>query len=180
MRTSIPLLAFLSLAVAQAPAPIIDVGNAKYQGIVSAATNISNYYGIRYAAAPVGDLRFRAPQDPPALAGVQKATVKQQQCLQGRGGGEDCLFLNVHFPGSTVPTCLLPVVVWIHGGGYLIGGAASWNGGDLISEAKNGVVAVIIQYRLGVFGFLAGSQVKANGALNAGLREYSPATTYHS
>ncbi|KAL4263890.1 Carboxylic ester hydrolase [Pleurotus pulmonarius] len=52
---------------------------------------------------------------------------------------------------------------------YLIGGAASWNGGDLISEAKNGVVAVIIQYRLGVFGFLAGSQVKANGALNAGL-----------
>ncbi|KAL4250518.1 Carboxylic ester hydrolase, partial [Pleurotus pulmonarius] len=188
MRTAIPLLALLSCAVAQAPAPVVDVGNAKYQGTVNAATNISSYFGIRYAAAPIGDLRFRAPQSPPTLAGVQKATAKPQHCLQAPSGKsptnpyprstlrgraaqdpEDCLFLNVHFPGSTIPARPLPVIVWIHGGGYISGGAASFNGDDLIVKAKNGVVVVVIQYRLGIFGFLSSSQVKANGALNAGL-----------
>ncbi|KAG9225175.1 hypothetical protein CCMSSC00406_0007414 [Pleurotus cornucopiae] len=190
MRATIPLLSLLSLTAAQLPAPVIDVGNAKYQGAFDAKTNISGYFGMRYAAAPVGDLRFRAPQSPPALAGVQKATTKPQQCLQASPGKsptnpnpksslgpravqdqEDCLFLNVHFPGSTIPARPLPVIVWIHGGGYISGSAASSNGADLISEAKNGVVAVSIQYRLGIFGFLSGSQVKANGALNAGLRD---------
>ncbi|KAJ8692186.1 hypothetical protein PTI98_009521 [Pleurotus ostreatus] len=194
-----------NISVFAAPAPIIDVGNARYRGTVNAATNISSYSGIRYAAAPVGGLRFRAPQNPPVLEGVQQATTQPQQCLQAGSGNsptnpnptsslssratqdpEDCLFLNVFFPGSTVPARPLPVVFWIHGGGYVAGGAGSFNGGDLISEAKNGVVTVIIQYRLGIFGmdvtfysstcvdhplagFLSGSQVKANGALNAGL-----------
>ncbi|KAL4262468.1 Carboxylic ester hydrolase, partial [Pleurotus pulmonarius] len=188
MRATLPLLTLLSLAVAQAPAPVTDVGNAKYQGIVNAKNNISTYFGIRYAAAPVGDLRFRAPQSPPALVGVQRATTKPPRCLQASSGrsptnpnpksslsgravqtNEDCLFLNVHFPGSTTPTRLLPVIVWIHGGGYIGGGATSFNGDDLIIRAKHGVVVVVIQYRLGIFGFLAGSKVKANGALNAGL-----------
>ncbi|KAF4596819.1 hypothetical protein EYR40_007491 [Pleurotus pulmonarius] len=165
MRATLPLLAFLSLAVAQAPAPVVDVGNAKYQGTVNAKNNISTYFGIRYAAAPVGDLRFRAPQSPPALAGVQRATTKPSLCLQASTGRsptnpnpksslsgravqthEDCLFLK-----------------------YIAGGASAFNGGDLIIRAKNGVVVVVIQYRLGIFGFLAGSKVKANGALNAGL-----------
>ncbi|KAL4259478.1 Carboxylic ester hydrolase, partial [Pleurotus pulmonarius] len=189
MQATFPLLlALLSVASAQAPAPIIDVGNARYQGSVNAATNISSYLGIRYAAAPIGDLRFRAPQNPPTLDGIQQATAEPQQCLQAGSGNsptnpnpttslrsratqdpEDCLFLNVFFPGSTVPTRPLPVVFWIHGGGYVAGGAGSFNGGDLVRESKNGVVTVIIQYRLGIFGFLSSSQVKANGALNAGL-----------
>ncbi|KAG5221457.1 alpha/beta-hydrolase [Salix suchowensis] len=167
MRRTFPLLlALLSVASAQAPAPIIDVGNARYQGTVNAATNISSYLGIRYATAPVGDLRFRAPQSPPVLDGVQQATTQPQQCLQAGSGNsptnpnptsslssratqdpEDCLFLKyvpVHFLNTTVR----PDVRY-----YISGGAGSFNGGDLISEAKNGVV-------------------KANGALNAGLREY--------
>ena len=79
------------------------------------------------------------------------------------------------------------MLVWIHGGGwalrcivrthlivihsYLAGQASSYTGQDIIKESDFGVVTVIIQYRLGVFGFLPGSEVKANGALNAGLRE---------
>ncbi|GLB44903.1 putative type-B carboxylesterase lipase family protein [Lyophyllum shimeji] len=83
---------------------------------------------------------------------------------------EDCLFLNVFTPGiSTSPLERKPVVIFIHGGGYQEGNALFVNGQDLVREAGRGVVAVAIQYRLGVFGFLAGSQVKAGGVLNAGL-----------
>ncbi|KAF7424781.1 hypothetical protein PC9H_010092 [Pleurotus ostreatus] len=177
MRAALPLLvlvlALLSCAAAQAPAqaPVVDVGNAQYQGTVSPQTNISTYLGIRYAAAPVGGLRFRAPQSPPALPGVQRAATAPPRCLQAPFGElptnpnpesplraravqpdqEDCLFLK-----------------------YIGGGAASYDGGDLIVRAKNGVVVVTIQYRLGIFGnahhrFLAGARVKADGALNAGL-----------
>ncbi|KAL4258871.1 Carboxylic ester hydrolase [Pleurotus pulmonarius] len=186
MQAIIPFLVLVSLASAQAPAPIIDVGYARYQGIVNTRTKISTYLGIRYAAAPVGNLRFRAPQSPPFLPGVQQATSRGPECWQtGPGnsptnpypirftdtslGDDDCLFLNVHFPGSVVPTRPLPVVFWIHGGGYVGGSAHRYNGDDLVREALNGVVVVIIQYRLGIFGFLSGSKVKANGALNAGL-----------
>ncbi|KAF8869963.1 Alpha/Beta hydrolase protein [Infundibulicybe gibba] len=91
---------------------------------------------------------------------------------------EDCLFLNVFTPGNlSENTQNLPVVVWIHGGGYTSGSAslalpgtdAMYDGDDLIREANGGVVAVIIQYRLAVFGFLPGTKVKQGGTLNAGL-----------
>ena len=57
-------------------------------------------------------------------------------------------------------------------GGYAFGSAPPYNGNDLVREAGNGVVAVVIQYRLGVFGFLPGEKVKEGGALNAGLCKY--------
>ncbi|KAK1221633.1 hypothetical protein PQX77_015548 [Marasmius sp. AFHP31] len=110
--------------------------------------------------------------------------IDKRQALPA--GGEDCLFLNVASPGTKVPSKGLPTVVWIHGGGYVrqsalgvnrelkavryIARAASqFQASDLVREANNGVVAVVIQYRLGLFGFLPGSEVKKNGALNAGL-----------
>ncbi|KAK0482566.1 Alpha/Beta hydrolase protein [Armillaria novae-zelandiae] len=80
--------------------------------------------------------------------------------------------LSVHTPGELDfhgPGKSLPVVVWIHGGGYFLGSASSFDGNNLIRESGNGIVAMIIQYRLGLFGFLAGETVKANGRLNAGL-----------
>ncbi|KDQ25027.1 hypothetical protein PLEOSDRAFT_1047807 [Pleurotus ostreatus PC15] len=191
LKSSTLLLATLcfQLAIAQRESSVVDLGYAKYQGTIDDVANVTSYLGIRYAAPPTQDLRWRAPQPPSTFpGGVQQATTQPQQCLQAGSGNsptnpnptsslssratqdpEDCLFLNVFFPGSTVPARPLPVVFWIHGGGYVAGGAGSFNGGDLISEAKNGVVTVIIQYRLGIFGFLSGSQVKANGALNAGL-----------
>ncbi|KAF5353757.1 hypothetical protein D9757_012936, partial [Collybiopsis confluens] len=82
---------------------------------------------------------------------------------------EDCLFLNVYFPGDTVPTKPLPTLFWIHGGGYVAGNAAGNTGGDFVRESNNEIVVVVIQYRLGLFGFLAGSEVKSDGNLNAGL-----------
>ncbi|KAJ7149815.1 Alpha/Beta hydrolase protein [Mycena crocata] len=211
MLTTLTLLATLACSCVQAQTaqPIVDLGYAQYQGSVdpgNGSGSITNFLGIRYAAAPLGDLRFRAPRPPANVSGVQQATTQPNQCFQASDGvaatnplrgraaeavasSEDCLFLNVHHPsdaaGKPIPN--LPVIVWIHGmwtiflhapkyidlflmlgGGYLAG-SANANGEDLIRQSNQGIVAVIIQYRLGVFGFLPGTEVKKNGALNAGL-----------
>ncbi|KAJ6572000.1 Alpha/Beta hydrolase protein [Mycena capillaripes] len=169
---------------AQSALPIIDLGYAQYQGTVT-PSNITQFLGIRYATAPLGDLRFRGPQPPEKVAGVQQATIPPNECFQTSKGlsatnpletrdiieTEDCLFLNVYYPSDAVgaPAKGLPVIVFIHGGGYLAGHASATDGADLINQSNRGLVVVIIQYRLGVFGFLAGEKVKKDGALNAGL-----------
>jgi carboxylesterase type B len=181
-----------ALGAAVAPPPIVKVGGTQYQGFASVdpannATN-TNFLGIRYAAAPTGKLRFAAPQAPPAVPGVQMANVEPNTCFNSANGvsattpfrinaraadapvaAEDCLFLNVFVPGNLGDKKDLPVVFWIHGGGYIAGSAVGFNGNDLIRESGGDVVAVVIQYRLGVFGFLGGQKVKNGGALNAGL-----------
>ncbi|KAJ3905867.1 Alpha/Beta hydrolase protein [Lentinula edodes] len=170
--------------------PVIDLGYAKYQGVFDSTNNVTNYLGIRYAAPPTGDLRWRAPQTPADNSSVvQLANTQPLPCFQAPTGEastnplgalskrasapgsptEDCLFLNVYFPGDTIPVEPLPTLVWIHGGGYIMGGADTFTGSDLMREANNEILLVIIQYRLGLFGFLAGSEVKEDGDLNAGL-----------
>jgi para-nitrobenzyl esterase len=118
------------------------------------------YKGIPYAAPPVGDLRWRAPQPVKAWAGVRAATAFGPQCV-GRsfgaapvaGESEDCLYLNVWTPAH-VRGKPLPVLVWIHGGGFQ-GGSGSEASCDGVMFAKQGVVVVTINYRVSVFGFLA-------------------------
>ncbi|KAF9048790.1 alpha beta-hydrolase [Panaeolus papilionaceus] len=185
-------------------AAVVDLGYAKYQGVPSldpiANTTNTKFIGIRYAANPIGPLRFSAPHPPPIIPGITIADTDPPQCPQAgfglspttpfRGIGpsaassvtprhifarqsanltEDCLFLNVFVPGNLGDKKNLPVVFWIHGGGYILGSAAGFNGNDLIREAGGNVVAVVIQYRLGAYGFLAGQKVKEGGALNAGI-----------
>ncbi|KAG1846487.1 Alpha/Beta hydrolase protein [Suillus tomentosus] len=185
-------LEVLSSPTATVSASIVNLGYAQYQGSVDTATNTTSFLGIRYAAPPrIGDLRWAAPQPPPTVSGIQQATTQPNECNQAARGdsstnpfesismkkrdisqSEDCLFLNVYTPGSEVvptPGGGLPVIVWIHGGGYLIGGASPFNGADLIIDSNYGVITVLIQYRLGLFGFLPGEAVKEGGALNAGL-----------
>ncbi|KAF8871826.1 Alpha/Beta hydrolase protein [Infundibulicybe gibba] len=212
--------AAIAMLAGAAATQLVDLGYAKYQGFVDPATHNTHFLGIRYAAAPTGQLRWRAPQTPQDVTGIQQANAQPPICFQagpgqadkspfpndntqsaiffqpGQGSmvkrpfrvesraavsteeSEDCLFLNVYTPGNlSESTQNLPVVVWIHGGGYMQGGASLtlpgtdviYDGDDLIREANGGVVAVIIQYRLGVFGFLPGMKVKEGGALNAGL-----------
>ncbi|KAG2111829.1 Alpha/Beta hydrolase protein [Suillus clintonianus] len=170
---------------------IVNLGYAQYQGSVDTATNTTSFLGIRYTAPPVGDLRWAAPQPPPTVSGVQQATAEPNMCYQASVGNsstnplesasmrkravsmsEDCLFLNIYTPGSEVVATSsggLPVVVFIHGGGYIGGSASVYTGADLIVESNHGVIAVLVQYRLGLFGFLPGEAVKEGGALNAGL-----------
>ncbi|KAK6996661.1 carboxylic ester hydrolase [Favolaschia claudopus] len=184
----VALLSASARAQTQTPSPIIDVGYAKYQGFVDTVTNITQFLGVRYAAPPIGDLRFRAPAAPANEPGVQIATFQPNWCMQSGDGTspvnplrqkreaaqapEDCLFLNVYYPSDAVgtpPKKLLPTLVWIHGGGYLGGAAIGASGEDVVIRGNREVVVVVIQYRLGVFGFLAGTEVKKNGNLNAGL-----------
>ncbi|TDL22022.1 cephalosporin esterase [Rickenella mellea] len=179
--STLPALLAVVLAanVYAASNPIVDVGYARYQGALDPSTNITSFIGVRFAAPP---LRFAAPQPPAKVSGVQIANTASPECFQGSDGtsvnqtfhkrvtdSEDCLFLNVFLPGQLSTTPKLPVVVWIHGGGYVKGSAVGLDGGDLIRDAQGGVIAVTIQYRLGVFGFLAGAETKNRGALNAGL-----------
>ncbi|KAJ6588855.1 Alpha/Beta hydrolase protein [Mycena capillaripes] len=170
-------------AVDSATTPVVDLGYAQYQGVVDATLNITSFRGIRYAAPPTGPLRWQAPSPPSKVGGVQQAVTDPLQCYQGALSGfltnplgardieqtEDCLFLSVYSPAQN-STALLPTIVWIHGGGYVMGaGSSFYNGAELVQESNNQVVVVVIQYRLGVFGFLAGQQIKDGGALNVGL-----------
>ncbi|KAJ7587111.1 Alpha/Beta hydrolase protein [Mycena floridula] len=193
-RFTLHLVFLLSASVqlVAADGPIVDLGYAQYQGATDSTANLTTFLGLRYAAPPVGDLRFQAPQAPLNVTGVQPALTNGDTCFQALAGlsfgtsntnpflrrddipeSEDCLFLNVVSPSNM--TGPLPVVVWIHGGGYTVGSALLFQGSDLVRESNYGVVAVVIQYRLGVFGFLAGEKIKAGGALNAGLLDQDSA-----
>ncbi|KAJ7630223.1 alpha/beta-hydrolase [Roridomyces roridus] len=82
---------------------------------------------------------------------------------------EDCLFLNVHVPVNQKTDSQLPVIVYMHGGGYDAGSATLYPVHDFVTMSNFGVISVAIQYRLGAFGFLPGSNVKEDGDLNVGL-----------
>lgn len=129
------------------------------------------YKGIPYAAPPVGDLRWAPPQPVVPWEGVLKATEFGNECPQPgypEGSlyarpklpqGEDCLYLNI-WTGIFSATANRPVMVWIHGGGFTRGSGATptYDGTQL---AKKGVVLVTINYRLGVYGFLAHPELSA-------------------
>lgn len=110
---------------------------------------VRSYKGIPFAAPPVGELRFAPPQPVKPWDTIRSSKTFSQTCQQG----EDCLTLNVWTPAKTA-AAKLPVVVWIHGGGFIIGSSAQ-PGYDGTVMATQGVVVVSINYRLGQYGFTA-------------------------
>ncbi|HEY6458188.1 MAG TPA: carboxylesterase family protein [Steroidobacteraceae bacterium] len=117
-----------------------------------------SFLGVPYARAPVGELRWRPPQPLPAWSGSREAVQFGAECMQGRGRApvamsEDCLFLNV-WVAAKPPSHHLPVLVWVHGGAFMVGSAAqpTYDGASL---ARQGMIVVTLNYRLGKFGFLA-------------------------
>ena len=163
-----PLLLALTLATLPlfAAAPdltLIHAPDGAIQGTPSPDGAVLSYKGIPYAAPPVGDLRWKAPQPVKPWDGVLKASEFGARCMQGHdfgdmvfrdnGPSEDCLYLNVWRPASA-GAAKLPVMVWIYGGGFT-GGAASEPRQDGTNLAKKGVIVVSMNYRLGIFGFFA-------------------------
>ncbi|TFK35569.1 Alpha/Beta hydrolase protein [Crucibulum laeve] len=153
------LLSFLvtvSSADVSAAPNVVDLGYAKYQGFVNKNTSNTEFLGMRFAAAPIGALRWREPQTPTTIAGIQQANTLPNACFQAGSGTNAINPFRLQNSNTS-------------SGGYQGGSSATFDGNDLIRESGAGVVAVTIQYRLGVFGFLPGQKVKNNGLLNAGL-----------
>jgi len=133
---------------------------------------IHTFLGIPYAKPPIGPLRWRAPEPPEPWEGVRSAKRFGPIAIRTTGAcfnlretrqSEDCLSLNI-WTASLDRDALQPVMLWIHGGGNL-GGAGSEDAYDGASLARRGVTVVTINYRLGVFGFLAHPDAGANFAV---------------
>ncbi len=138
---------------------------------------VKAFLGLPYAAPPVGDQRWKAPEPPAKWKGARDATKFAAHCaqnhvfddmvFQGPPASEDCLFLNVYAPADATDKSKLPVMFWIHGGGYSGGGSDEpRHNGDFLP--LKGVVLVTINYRLGVFGFLATSDLTKEQGGTAG------------
>ncbi|KAL4883635.1 Alpha/Beta hydrolase protein [Aspergillus karnatakaensis] len=178
--TMLGLLAVLSLlfAAASATEPLVDLRYTQYQG-KALPNGISQWLGIRYAAPPLGPLRFSAPRDPEEVYGVQDASQHGSLCIPTNeypvpaGTSEDCLFLDVYaptqFPG--VSRNLLPVYVFIQGGGFNSNGNPYYDGSGLIQASNMGIVVVNFNYRVGPYGFLSGEEVLKDGGVNNGLKD---------
>jgi para-nitrobenzyl esterase len=159
------LVGGLSMAPQQ-PAPV-RVEGGMVQGTLEDGLTV--YRGIPFAAPPIGDLRWRAPQPVARWEGTRQADTFGPACGQGtrnpatpdRGPGtsEDCLYLNVWTPAKAAGE-RVPVLVWIYGGGFN-GGSTSDPTASGEKLAKKGVVLVSIAYRVGLLGFLAHPDLSA-------------------
>lgn len=142
--------------------PVVDTTYGPVRGTEDGT--VRQWLGIRYAAAPVGELRWRSPQPPARRREIADATVPGPVCPQitdprlpldlGGRQGEDSLSLNVWAPAGTPAGGAKPVMVWVHGGAYVLGSSSQplYNGAVLASEGD--AVVVTVNYRLGPFGFL--------------------------
>ncbi|XP_067658961.1 cocaine esterase-like [Haliotis asinina] len=168
------VLYFLLFLCYTEAAPLISSPWGKIQGTTKTTLTgktYNAYYAIPYALPPTGKLRFRAPSPHPGVTGVFQALHYGPVCTQLHFGfgvlkvpwSEDCLTLDVHVPTSGGSD--KSVMVWIHGGSFKSGGAPLYEPWKLVTEQD--VIVVVVQYRLGVFGFLSTGNVEAPG--NFGL-----------
>ncbi|GME64877.1 Carboxylesterase type B [Neofusicoccum parvum] len=177
MRTTTFSLLATAASLAAAVDPLVDVGYAKYQGFADG--DVTKWLGVRFAAAPVGDLRFQAPQDPEPIADVVDASTQGPICppqqptdytVSGQSDrftvDEDCLFLSVTAPTGAEKR---PVLFWIQGGGFTSNSNANYDAKDLAADGD--IVVVQINYRVGMYGFLQSKEVKENGSLNNGVKD---------
>ena len=156
--------------------PVLTIEGGQVQGVTTDIPGVVAYKGIPYAAPPIGDLRWKEPQPVVPWDGVMQADRfghPGYQAVHYPGGyftewgygeeaqcSEDCLYLNVWTTAAGKPGEKLPVAYWIHGGGYREGWGSEpeFDGEEF---ANHGVVLVSINYRLGVFGFLAHPELAA-------------------
>ncbi len=141
------------------------------------SNGVKIWRGLPFAAAPEGDLRWRAPRPAPAWPQLRKALAHGSVCPQLTNvfnadegvapgtlqGTEDCLTLNVYAPAGAAEDARLPVMVWIHGGGNVWGSASQYDPSNLV--ANENVIVVTVQYRLGPLGWFAHEAIRSAAEL---------------
>nr|P32948.1 RecName: Full=Lipase 4; Flags: Precursor [Diutina rugosa] len=190
----------LSLIVSVAAAPTATLANGDTITGLNAIINEA-FLGIPFAQPPVGNLRFKPPVPYSASLNGQKFTSYGPSCMQMNPlgnwdsslpkaainslmqsklfqavlpNGEDCLTINVVRPSGTKPGANLPVMVWIFGGGFEVGGSSLFPPAQMITASVlmgKPIIHVSMNYRVASWGFLAGPDIKAEGSGNAGLHD---------
>jgi para-nitrobenzyl esterase len=158
-------LAAVGIATAEQPNTVVRVDTGQLQGVIE--DGVVSYKGVPFAAPPVGEMRWRPPQPVMPWNGVRQAAEFGADCMQGRfgpppvpgappapGPSENCLYVNVWRPANASPAAKLPVMFWIYGGGFM-GGSSSSPFTSGTQFAKQGVILVAANYRVGRFGFFA-------------------------
>jgi para-nitrobenzyl esterase len=165
----------IGLLAAPAAAQRATVADGTLDGVrvASASAPVDAYLGVPYAAPPLGALRWQPPRPAAHWSGVRKADRFGARCMQqalfadmkfrSPGISEDCLTLNVWTPAGAKPGARLPVLFYIHGGGAIAGDGSELRY-DGAAMARQGIVVVTINYRLGAFGFLATGAMAAESA----------------
>ncbi|XP_059524001.1 liver carboxylesterase 1-like [Myotis daubentonii] len=164
--------------------PVVDTVQGQvlgeYVSLEGFAQPVAVFLGVPFAKPPLGPLRFAPPQPAEPWTFVKNATSYPPMCSQDAMSAqvlsrlftnrkdniplkfsEDCLYLNIYTPADLKRKSRLPVMVWIHGGGLVVGGASTYDG--LALSAHENVVVVIIQYRLGLWGFFSTGDEHSRG-----------------
>nr|XP_020138441.1 liver carboxylesterase 1-like isoform X2 [Microcebus murinus] len=164
--------------------PVVATVHGKVRGkhvhLEGFAQPVAVFLGVPFAKPPLGSLRFAPPQPAEPWHFVKNTTSYPPMCPQDAVGGqllsdlftnrkenitiklsEDCLYLNIYTPADLRKNSRLPVMVWIHGGGLMVGGASTYDG--LALSAHENVVVVTIQYRLGIWGFFSTGDEHSRG-----------------
>lgn len=162
--------------------PVVETSHGPVRGVDDGTVKV--WKAIRYAAPPVGELRWRAPEPPKAWSEPLDASRVGPVCPQptdpripidlGAPQGDDFLTLNVWAPSDTQPGAGKPVMVWVHGGAYILGSASQPLYKGRVLASGGDVVVVTINYRLGALGFLELATLGADPerfATNVGLRD---------
>lgn len=168
--------------------PVVKLQNGTLAGLYNPTYHQDLFFGVPYASPPVGSLRFHKPTPPKAWNGTKMADSHGPWCMGNslhlagfsqtmpENMSEDCLHLNIVRPSGTHVNAKLPVLAWIHGGGFIEGSANDLrnNGSFLVRNSvqmNSPIIFVSFNYRLGVFGLLAGSALENAGSTNLALRD---------
>lgn len=168
------ILAIASAAQAQPPAPIARTEAGRVRGAIDA--EVARWQGVPFAAPPTGARRWHPPRPAQRWAGIRETTAYRNDCMQepfpsdaaplGTAPAEDCLYLNIWKPAKAEGK--LPVMLWIYGGGFVNGGSSppTYSGANL---ARQGVLVVSFNYRLGRFGTFRHPALGTGQTVNYGL-----------
>ncbi|KAF7350369.1 Carboxylic ester hydrolase [Mycena venus] len=177
MFRKVSLTSLLFLVIQATATPIVQLGGSTVTG--STFDGLEFYGGIPYAEPPIGSLRFKRPVPrgnlgTPTFDASKPGPICLQARIQTNSSAEDCLTLNIYKPAGIPENVTLPVMAWIHGGGWMLGGSASYNATAIVKQSitrGTPIIYVSFNYRLGPLGFPNGREAQSASALNLGLRD---------